>query len=83
VGDVLPAATIANFASGDKFDFDDTLLADISFDADTVGDGKMTMLVVSDKSTIEIMLTGVPAAFDVAGNTVASFNTFFGAGSLV
>jgi hypothetical protein len=83
VGDVQPAATIANFASGDKFDFDNALLADISFDAGTVGDGTMTMLVVSDTSTIEITLTGVPATFDVAGNTVASFNTFFGVGSLV
>lgn len=82
-GDVQPKATIENFSVGDKFDFYDDLLPLISFDEVIVGDGSITMLVVSDSSVVEVVLTGIPVEFDVAGQNVSSFNAFFGDGSLM
>jgi hypothetical protein len=83
VGDVQPAATIANFGTNDQLNFGTTSLSDISFDEGTAGDGSMTLVVINDSSTIELTLTGVAASFDKVGQTVDSFKALFGANSIV
>jgi hypothetical protein len=77
--------TISNFGAGDKLDvgtLNGGLLPSIVNDTDQT-DGIQSFIANAPGGAVTITLTGLSAADDAAIFNVPSFNTVFGAGSLV
>jgi hypothetical protein len=76
------SSTISNFAAGDKFTF--AAGQTVTVIDTVVGDNTVVLQAVGNGFTSNITVqTVAPAVIGTAVNTIALFNTFFGAGSLV
>ncbi|HEX8615065.1 MAG TPA: DUF4214 domain-containing protein [Telluria sp.] len=76
------SSTVSNFATGDKFNF--AAGQTVTVIDTVVGDNTVVLQAAGNGFTSNITVQTVsPAVIGTAVNTIALFNTFFGAGSLV